>query len=65
MNEPKKMLKKERIKSVDTFRGICIVIMIFVNYGGGGYWFFNHAVWYGVTIADLVFPWFMFLMGIR
>jgi predicted acyltransferase len=30
-------------------RGIAIGIMIFVNYGGGGYWFFDHAVWFGLT----------------
>ncbi len=31
--------------------------MIFVNYGGGGYWFFQHSFWNGLTVADLVFPW--------
>jgi len=38
--------------------------MIFVNYGGGSYWFFNHSIWNGLTVADLVFPWFVFIMGI-
>ncbi len=38
--------------------------MIFVNYGGGGYWFFNHSVWNGLTVADLVFPWFVWIMGV-
>jgi len=33
------------------------MIMVFVNYGGGGYWFFEHAPWNGLTLADLVFPW--------
>ena len=54
---------KERLKSLDTFRGISIVIMIFVNYGGGSYWFFSHSKWNGLTVADLVFPWFIFIMG--
>ena len=27
---------RPRIQSLDTFRGICITIMIFVNYGGKG-----------------------------
>ncbi|KAK3785913.1 hypothetical protein RRG08_033021 [Elysia crispata] len=54
---------KERLKSLDTFRGISIVIMIFVNYGGGNYWFFKHSKWNGITVADLVFPWFVFIMG--
>lgn len=55
--------KKERLKSLDTFRGISIIIMIFVNYGGGGYWFFRHSRWNGLTFADLVFPWFIWIMG--
>ena len=38
----------------------CLVTMIFVNYGGGSYWYFNHAVWNGLTVADLVFPWWVF-----
>ncbi|CAG5128249.1 unnamed protein product [Candidula unifasciata] len=54
---------KERLKSLDTFRGIAITIMIFVNYGGGQYWFFKHSKWNGLTVADLVFPWFVFIMG--
>lgn len=31
--------------------------MIFVNDGGGFYWFFEHATWNGLLVADLVFPW--------
>ena len=38
---------------------------MFVNYGGGGYWFLDHSIWHGLTIADLVMPWFMFMMGVR
>ncbi|XP_075241526.1 heparan-alpha-glucosaminide N-acetyltransferase-like [Convolutriloba macropyga] len=53
-----------RLKSVDAFRGISIVLMIFVNYGGGGYWYLNHSPWNGLTVADLVFPWFVFIMGV-
>eukprot|EP01132_Coremiostelium_polycephalum_P005301 gene5301-6601_t len=56
--------KKDRLKSLDVFRGFSITIMIFVNYGGGGYWFFNHSYWNGLTVADLVFPWFIFIMGV-
>ncbi|KAI2549900.1 heparan-alpha-glucosaminide N-acetyltransferase, partial [Homo sapiens] len=37
--------------------------MVFVNYGGGKYWYFKHASWNGLTVADLVFPWFVFIMG--
>ncbi|CAH1170184.1 unnamed protein product [Phaedon cochleariae] len=55
--------KKERIKSLDTFRGISIVVMIFANFGCGGYEFIDHAKWNGLHIADLVFPWFIWIMG--
>ncbi|XP_057309228.1 heparan-alpha-glucosaminide N-acetyltransferase-like isoform X2 [Hydractinia symbiolongicarpus] len=54
---------RTRLKSLDTFRGISIIIMVFVNYTGGRYWFFNHSAWNGLTVADLVFPWFIFIMG--
>ncbi|KAM9857368.1 heparan-alpha-glucosaminide N-acetyltransferase [Aulostomus maculatus] len=53
----------KRLRSLDTFRGIALVIMVFVNYGGGRYWFFRHESWNGLTVADLVFPWFVFIMG--
>ncbi|KAH1002782.1 hypothetical protein HUJ04_008838 [Dendroctonus ponderosae] len=55
--------KKERILSLDTFRGISIVIMIFANFGNGGYDVIQHATWNGLHVADLVFPWFMWIMG--
>nr|XP_002120178.1 heparan-alpha-glucosaminide N-acetyltransferase-like [Ciona intestinalis] len=57
--------KSERIKSIDTFRGLCLVVMVFVNFRGGDYWFFHHSPWHGLTVADLVFPWFMFIMGVN
>lgn len=56
--------RSRRLKSLDTFRGIAITLMIFVNYGGGGYYFFGHAVWNGLLVADLVFPWFIWIMGV-
>ncbi|XP_045391623.1 heparan-alpha-glucosaminide N-acetyltransferase isoform X2 [Lemur catta] len=52
-----------RLRCVDTFRGISLILMVFVNYGGGKYWYFKHASWNGLTVADLVFPWFVFIMG--
>ncbi|XP_062935888.1 heparan-alpha-glucosaminide N-acetyltransferase isoform X2 [Cynocephalus volans] len=52
-----------RLRCVDTFRGIALILMVFVNYGGGKYWYFRHASWNGLTVADLVFPWFVFIMG--
>lgn len=56
---------RARVSSLDAFRGTCIGVMIFVNYGGGGYWFFDHSKWNGLTWADLVFPWFIFIMGVN
>uniref|UniRef100_A0A3B4F7R1 Heparan-alpha-glucosaminide N-acetyltransferase-like n=1 Tax=Pundamilia nyererei TaxID=303518 RepID=A0A3B4F7R1_9CICH len=38
-----------------------LTVMVFVNYGGGGYWFFQHAPW-NLTVADLVMP-FVFVIG--
>ncbi|XP_028405101.1 heparan-alpha-glucosaminide N-acetyltransferase-like isoform X2 [Dendronephthya gigantea] len=55
---------KKRLQSLDTFRGLSLTIMVFVNFGGGGYWFFEHSKWNGLTVADLVFPWFIFIMGV-
>lgn len=38
--------------------------MIFVNSGGGHYWWMEHATWNGLHVADLVFPWFLWIMGV-
>ncbi|XP_075985188.1 heparan-alpha-glucosaminide N-acetyltransferase-like [Anticarsia gemmatalis] len=54
---------RSRLRSLDIFRGFSIALMIFVNAGGGGYGVFSHSVWNGLTVADLVFPWFAFAMG--
>jgi heparan-alpha-glucosaminide N-acetyltransferase len=37
--------------------------MIFVNYGGGGYAQFDHSPWHGITFADIVFPFFVWMLG--
>ena len=55
---------KVRLRSLDTFRGLAIMIMIFVNDGRGGYWFMEHATWNGLYVADIVFPWFIWIMGV-
>ncbi|XP_049880375.1 heparan-alpha-glucosaminide N-acetyltransferase-like [Pectinophora gossypiella] len=54
---------RSRLRSLDIFRGFCIALMIFVNAGGGGYAIFSHSTWNGITVADVVFPWFAFAMG--
>eukprot|EP00727_Mastigamoeba_balamuthi_P004998 m51a1_g14497 hypothetical protein (662) ;mRNA; f:770269-772602 len=54
---------RARVGAVDVFRGLTLVLMVFVNYGGGGYYVFQHSVWDGLNFADLVFPLFIFVMG--
>lgn len=55
-----------RLLSLDVFRGITIVLMILVNSPGSqkAYSWLNHSVWNGCTIADLVFPFFIFIVGV-
>ncbi|XP_034041423.1 heparan-alpha-glucosaminide N-acetyltransferase [Thalassophryne amazonica] len=55
--------KPTRLRSLDSFRGFALTVMVFVNYDGGGYWFLQHAPWNGLTVADLVMPWFVFIIG--
>lgn len=57
---------KDRIISVDIFRGLTIVLMILVNTPGtwsAVYAPFLHADWHGYTPTDLVFPFFLFIVG--
>eukprot|EP01064_Diplonema_japonicum_P001286 TRINITY_DN1080_c3_g1_i1.p1 TRINITY_DN1080_c3_g1~~TRINITY_DN1080_c3_g1_i1.p1 ORF type:complete len:745 (+),score=105.81 TRINITY_DN1080_c3_g1_i1:57-2237(+) len=56
--------KPSRILALDIFRGISLVVMNTANYGGFGYWFLDHSKWDGLTVADLVFPWFVWIMGV-
>lgn len=46
-------------------RGMTIVFMIIVNNGPGGehYAQLEHSDWNGITLCDLVFPFFLFIMG--
>ena len=57
---------KKRLLSLDVLRGITVVGMILVNNAGGtlSYGFLQHSTWNGLTICDLVFPFFLFIMGI-
>jgi len=56
----------QRFLSLDVVRGITIAFMIMVNNNGGtGSWhFMNHAEWNGLTPTDLVFPTFVFVVGV-
>jgi predicted acyltransferase len=53
--------------SLDLFRGLTIAAMILVNDPGDGpsaYAPLKHSVWNGWTPTDLVFPFFLFIVGV-
>jgi predicted acyltransferase len=56
----------KRLLSLDVLRGVTIAFMILVNDAGGpGSWKqLNHAAWNGLTATDLVFPTFLFVVGV-
>jgi predicted acyltransferase len=57
----------ERLVSLDVFRGITIAGMVLVNDPGSWehiYWPLEHAQWHGWTPTDLVFPFFLFIVGV-
>ena len=61
-------MEKPRSKSLDVFRGLTVCLMIVVNTSGAGaapYALLSHAQWFGLTLADLVFPAFLFSVGNR
>jgi predicted acyltransferase len=56
----------ERLVSLDAFRGATIAAMILVNDSGDQYntwWPLLHVKWNGWTPTDLVFPFFLFMVG--
>ncbi len=58
---------KERLISIDVFRGMTIFFMIIVNTPGTWdhvYAPLRHAEWNGLTPTDLVFPFFVFIVGL-
>ena len=60
------MTKFNRILAIDTFRGATIALMIIVNNPGTWthvYAPLRHAQWHGCTLTDLVFPFFLFIVG--
>ncbi len=65
MQEP--TAKKERILAIDIFRGLTILTMIFVNDLASvkaiAPWLKHHTGESGMTFVDLVFPAFLFIVG--
>lgn len=58
---------KNRLLSLDIFRGSLIAFMILVNNPGSWasiYYPLRHAEWHGCTPTDLVFPAFLFIVGV-
>jgi predicted acyltransferase len=57
-----------RLLALDVFRGLTILAMILVNNPGHWgekyqYWPLGHATWHGWTPTDLIFPFFLFIVG--
>src|SRR5215213_660970 len=56
-----------RLAALDVFRGLTIAGMILVNNPGDWgaiYSPLEHAPWHGWTPTDLVFPFFLFIVGV-
>ncbi len=61
------MEPSKRLVSLDAFRGLTIAAMILVNNPGSWstiYGPLKHAAWHGWTPTDLIFPFFLFIVGV-
>jgi len=59
--------QSNRLISLDMFRGFTIALMILVNNPGSWSYVYaplRHAKWHGWTPTDLVFPFFLFIVGV-
>ncbi len=66
MGSPTTPSNATRLVSLDAFRGATIAAMILVNDPGdflNVYWPLQHARWHGWTPTDLIFPFFLFIVG--
>ena len=61
------MPTKQRLKCLDVYRGLTIFGMVLADHTNddveGAVWWLIHPKWNGLTCADLVFPAFLFIMG--
>lgn len=65
--ENPQLIQNTRLFSLDIFRGITIATMILVNNIGSHEYVYSqlaHSDWEGCTITDLVFPFFLFIIGV-
>ena len=65
--QPNRTSFSKRILAIDVFRGWTIAFMIIVNTPGNGaksWGPLRHASWHGFTPTDLVFPSFLFIIGV-
>jgi len=61
------VIAPDRLTSLDVFRGLTVAAMIVVNNPGtwkAVYAPLRHADWHGWTPTDLVFPFFLFIVGV-
>ncbi|MBL7873133.1 MAG: DUF1624 domain-containing protein [Cyclobacteriaceae bacterium] len=61
------MNNNQRLESLDVFRGITVAAMILVNNPGSWSHMYSplaHAPWNGCTPTDLIFPFFLFIVGV-
>lgn len=71
INHQKKLITQanlpQRLQSLDVFRGLTIAFMLLVNNPGSWddiYTPLEHAAWNGCTPTDLVYPFFLFIVGV-
>ncbi|MFY7863738.1 acyltransferase family protein [Roseateles sp.] len=61
------MSANQRFASVDALRGLSVAAMLLVNNPGDWghvYAPLQHAAWHGCTPTDLIFPFFLFIVGV-
>ena len=60
-------MAQKRLVSVDAFRGMTVAAMVLVNNPASWTYIYaplRHALWHGWTPTDLIFPFFLFIVGI-
>jgi predicted acyltransferase len=59
--------KKPRLLALDVFRGLTLFGMVLVNTHGDSRFQYpplRHVAWHGWSFADLIFPFFLFIVGV-